>query len=160
LRKIEARGVFAGAQPASGESAARFAERTQATLGDLATCTPPRNRPIEPCANPQRIPNLLIFRTQPLSTDELRRKYVARLQEAVQMNWLRPNTKTGLRCTVHVTQKIDGAVVSSKIGEPCNADAATRKSLVRAVQMASPLPHEGFDKVFEREVDLVFVYGD
>ncbi|MEO8673756.1 MAG: TonB C-terminal domain-containing protein [Tahibacter sp.] len=159
LRKIELRGIFAAAAPAPGETSERFAERTQATLNDLASCAPPRDRPIEPCADPLRVPNPLIFGERPNDNDALRREYIAKLQSTVQMNWLRPpSAKRGLHCTARATQNPDGAVVSVAIAEPCNADTATRKSIQRAVHLASPLPHEGYDEVFERKVDLVFRY--
>lgn len=61
LRKIELRGVLPGGKPDSDETAERYAQRTRATLDDLAHCAPPRVLAIEPCANASRIPNLAIF---------------------------------------------------------------------------------------------------
>lgn len=61
LRKLELRAVLGGDKPDPSESAARHRERTQALLGDLARCAPPRAHAIEPCADPQRLPDPRIF---------------------------------------------------------------------------------------------------
>lgn len=61
LRKLELRAVLDDGKPDPGESAARYRERTQALLGDLARCAPPRVHAIEPCADPQRLPDPRIF---------------------------------------------------------------------------------------------------
>jgi hypothetical protein len=61
LRKIELRGIWSEGKPSSGETAKRYAQRTQATLDDLAQCAPPRDLAIEPCATASRHPNPLIF---------------------------------------------------------------------------------------------------
>jgi hypothetical protein len=68
IRKMELRLIVPGSRPSEGETAARHAERTQAQLRDLAACAPPRGHAIEPCANPQRKPDPLIF----YSSQELR----------------------------------------------------------------------------------------
>ena len=62
LRKIELRAIIAGSGPSEGESRARFEERTQAMLKDLAGCPAP-SAPIEPCSSYKRRPNMLIFRS-------------------------------------------------------------------------------------------------
>lgn len=61
IRKMELRLIVPGSRPSEGETAARHAERTQAQLRDLAACAPPKGHAIEPCANPQRKPDPLIF---------------------------------------------------------------------------------------------------
>ncbi|MFG0600795.1 hypothetical protein ACF8PL_21915 [Delftia sp. WSY_4] len=61
IRKMELRLIVPGSRPSEGETAARHAERTQAQLRDLARCAPPKGHAIEPCANPQRTPDPLIF---------------------------------------------------------------------------------------------------
>ena len=61
IRKMELRLIVPGSRPSEGETAARHAERTQAQLRDLARCAPPKGHAIEPCANPQRRPDPLIF---------------------------------------------------------------------------------------------------
>jgi hypothetical protein len=61
LRKLELRAVLPDGGPDASETPARYRERTQALLGDLARCTPPRAHAIEPCADPRRWPDPLIF---------------------------------------------------------------------------------------------------
>ena len=42
-----------------------------------------------------------------------------------------------------------------------NADDATRRSVVAAVERIDALPYRGFEKVFKREIDFIFIYdGD
>jgi colicin import membrane protein len=51
-----------------------------------------------------------------------------------------------------------GEVISAAIAGKCNADEATRRSLVAAVERAGSLPYRGFEDVFEREIDFIFTY--
>ncbi len=60
LRKIELRAVLPGQTPVEGESPERFVERKEAILGELRGCTAPV-KPIEPCATPERRPDMRIF---------------------------------------------------------------------------------------------------
>jgi hypothetical protein len=61
LRRVELRLIAPDGAPGEQESAARYAERTQATLADLAACAPPREMAIEPCADATRRPDARIF---------------------------------------------------------------------------------------------------
>jgi hypothetical protein len=61
IRKIELRLSAGDSKRPSGESVSRFEERTQATLADLAACSPPQRHAVEACATPLRRPNPLIF---------------------------------------------------------------------------------------------------
>ncbi|MBB6104021.1 hypothetical protein F4827_003880 [Paraburkholderia bannensis] len=61
IRKIEMRLITPGGLPSSGETAARYQERTQALMDDLAACPPPQAHAIETCATPTRMPNPLIY---------------------------------------------------------------------------------------------------
>jgi hypothetical protein len=70
IRKMELRLIVPGSRPSEGETAARLAERTQAQLRDLAGCAAPRGQAIEPCADPRRMPDPLIF----WSSEELRKR--------------------------------------------------------------------------------------
>jgi colicin import membrane protein len=89
-------------------------------------------------------------------------QYYLAIQQQVTQNWLRPSTaRPGLRCTLHVVQIPGGEVISASIAGACNADEATRRSLVGAVERAGSLPYRGFEEVFDREIDFVFTYdGD
>ena len=87
--------------------------------------------------------------------------YYAAIQSQVTNNWLRPPTaRPGLRCRLRIVQIPGGEVISAAIAGTCNADEATRRSLVAAVERAGTLPYRGFEEVFEREIDFIFTYDE
>jgi len=87
--------------------------------------------------------------------------YYAAIQSQVTNNWFRPPTaRPGLRCRLKIVQIPGGEVISAAIAGKCNADEATRRSLVAAVERAGSLPYRGFEEVFEREIDFIFTYDD
>ena len=88
-------------------------------------------------------------------------EYYAAIQSQVTNNWLRPPTaRPGLRCRLKIVQIPGGEVISAAIAGKCNADEATRRSLVAAVDRAGSLPYRGFEEVFQREIDFIFTYDD
>ncbi|MDH4018717.1 MAG: cell envelope integrity protein TolA [Xanthomonadales bacterium] len=88
-------------------------------------------------------------------------EYYAAIQSQVTNNWFRPPTaRPGLRCRLKIVQIPGGEVISAAISGKCNADEATRRSLVAAVERAGSLPYRGFEDVFEREIDFIFTYDD
>jgi colicin import membrane protein len=88
-------------------------------------------------------------------------EYYAAIQSQVTNNWLRPPTaRPGLRCRLKIVQIPGGEVISAVIAGTCNADEATRRSLIAAVERAGTLPYRGFEEVFEREIDFIFTYDD
>lgn len=88
-------------------------------------------------------------------------EYYAAIQSQVTNNWFRPPTaRPGLRCRLKIVQIPGGEVISAAIAGTCNADEATRRSLVAAVERAGSLPYRGFEDVFEREIDFIFTYDD
>ena len=88
-------------------------------------------------------------------------EYYGAIQSQVTNNWLRPPTaRPGLRCRLKIVQIPGGEVISAAIAGTCNADEATRRSLVAAVERAGSLPYRGFEEVFEREIDFIFTYDD
>jgi colicin import membrane protein len=88
-------------------------------------------------------------------------EYYAAIQSQVTNNWFRPPTaRSGLRCRLKIVQIPGGEVISAHIAGKCNADEATRRSLVAAVERAGSLPYRGFEEVFEREIDFIFTYDD
>jgi len=88
-------------------------------------------------------------------------EYYAAIQSQVTNNWYRPPTaRSGLRCRLKIVQIPGGEVISAAIAGSCNADEATRRSLVAAVERAGTLPYRGFEEVFEREIDFIFTYDD
>lgn len=88
--------------------------------------------------------------------------YQAAIQAFVTQNWLRPPTaQVGLRCTLRIVQIPGGEVISAAIRGTCNGDEATRRSILAAVERGGTLPYRGFEDVFEREIDFIFIYdGD
>lgn len=91
---------------------------------------------------------------------DLRSQYIATIAAVVTDNWLRPPTaQAGLRCTVRVVQIPGGEVISSSLVGSCNADEATRRSILAAVDRTGVLPYRGFEDVFQREIEFIFTYG-
>jgi len=91
--------------------------------------------------------------------NDLTARYAAAIQAAVTNNWNRPdNALTGLRCSINIAQIPGGDVISVTIGSPCNADPVTRTSIEQAVMKAAPLPYQGYEKVFQRNIKFNFKY--
>lgn len=91
--------------------------------------------------------------------NDLRARYVFALQQVVTQNWLRPDTaRPGLRCTVRIVQLPGGEVIDAAVVPPCNGDPLTQRSLEAAVMRARPLPYQGYEAVFQRNIDFVFRY--
>ena len=87
-------------------------------------------------------------------------RYVSELQARIERAWNRPPTaRTGLKCTVFVSQVPGGTVTDVRLGE-CNGDAAVRQSITSAVYRASPLPAPPDPSLFERNLQLVFSPND
>jgi colicin import membrane protein len=88
-------------------------------------------------------------------------EYYAAIQSQVTNNWFRPPTaRSGLKCRLKIVQIPGGEVISAAISGKCNADEATRRSLVAAVERAGSLPYRGFEEVFERDIDFIFTYDE
>ena len=89
-------------------------------------------------------------------------EYQLAIQQLVRENWLRPPTaRPGLRCTLKIAQIPGGEVISAAISGSCNADEATKRSIVAAVERIEALPYRGYEDVFAREIDFEFIYdGD
>jgi colicin import membrane protein len=100
------------------------------------------------------------FRAGQVATQ--REAYYLTIQAMVTQNWLRPPTaQPGLRCQLKIVQIPGGEVISAAIAGRCNADEATRRSIIAAVERGGSLPYRGFEDVFEREITFTFIYdGD
>ena len=100
------------------------------------------------------------FRAGQMAT--LSDNYQAAIQSFVTQNWFRPPTaQPGLRCTLKIVQIPGGEVISAAIAGRCNGDEATRRSILAAVERGGALPYRGFEDVFQREIDFIFIYeGD
>lgn len=86
-------------------------------------------------------------------------EYVFAIRARVTGNWLRPPTaQPGLKCRIRVNQIPGGEVISATVISPCNADETVRRSITNAVLRSQPLPYQGFESVFEREIAFSFSY--
>lgn len=89
--------------------------------------------------------------------DDLTTQYVAAIQSAVTQAWLRPdNIPPGVVCPIDIVQIPGGQVISAEVQPGCPFDDAARRSVENAVMRAQPLPYQGFEKVFKRNVTLYF----
>nr|WP_275401481.1 cell envelope integrity protein TolA [Wenzhouxiangella limi] len=87
----------------------------------------------------------------------LREEYIITIRTLVTRNWNRPpTTRPGVECTVRVFQIPGGEIIAAEIVQPCNADQATRRSIVAAVNRVGELPYRGYESVFNREIEFVF----
>ena len=83
-------------------------------------------------------------------------QYLAAVQNAVTTNWLRPDNMPNASCVVHIIQLPGGQVMSAKVDSSCPYDEAGRRSIENAVLRAQPLPYQGFESVFQRNLDFTF----
>lgn len=91
--------------------------------------------------------------------NDLAARYAAAIQVAVTSNWNRPDSaQAGLRCALQIKQIPGGDVISVQVVSPCNADAPTRASIEQAVMRAAPLPYQGYENVFQRQITFNFKY--
>ena len=82
--------------------------------------------------------------------------YMYALKQAITRHWIEPaSTPAGLSCMVSVRQLPGGEVISVAI-EKCNGDDAVRRSIVAAVEKASPLPEPQDPRLFERTLRILF----
>ncbi len=89
----------------------------------------------------------------------LREEYIITIRTLVTRAWNRPpTTRPGVACTVRVFQIPGGEIIAAEIVRPCNADEATRRSIIAAVNRVGELPFRGYEDVFEREIEFVFRY--
>lgn len=87
-----------------------------------------------------------------------RARYGAALRGAIQAQWLRPpSLPDDAACRVRIRQLPGGEVVSAEVMPDCAFDETGQRSLERAVLRAQPLPYQGFEQVFERDLVVRFV---
>jgi colicin import membrane protein len=86
-------------------------------------------------------------------------RYSLAIQQAVQQNWLRPDSaQPGIRCAIRIVQIPGGEVIQVSVTSPCNVDDLTRRSIEAAVLKAQPLPYRGYESVFQRDIKFNFRY--
>jgi len=83
-------------------------------------------------------------------------QYLAAVQNAVTQNWLRPDNMPNVPCVVHIVQSPGGNVMSAKVDPSCPYDEAGKRSVENAVLRANPLPYQGFETVFQRNLNFTF----
>ncbi len=120
---------------------------------DLAQQQPPT---LEPPAGPSGAQATPMAGNDGVDTG-LEAAYVLALQNAIERNWIRPETiPPGTPCTIRVVQIPGGQVLSAEVVQPCSFDAIGQRSLEAAVKRAEPLPSAGFEAVFRRELLITF----
>jgi len=137
-------------------------ERQAQELRDLAA----RRKAAEAAAEQQR--RLDLIAAEQLASSEaaeklsLRDEYILTIAAVVTQNWLRPpSARAGLRCQVHVQQIPGGEVISANIIGGCNGDDSTQRSIIAAVHKVGYLPYSGFERVFDKDINFIFIYdGD
>jgi colicin import membrane protein len=87
---------------------------------------------------------------------DLRARYVLALQQTAEMNWIRSQAPEATPCKVRFTQIPGGEVIDISFLS-CPFDAQGRESVERALRR-SPMPYEGFEQVFNRQIDLTLCY--
>jgi colicin import membrane protein len=82
--------------------------------------------------------------------------WAAQIQARIQRAWIKPpSARSGLDCTLYVTQVPGGEIVNVKLGS-CNGDDAVKQSILDAAYRASPLPPPPDPALFERNLELYF----
>jgi colicin import membrane protein len=89
--------------------------------------------------------------------DSLLGRYQLAIQQAVERNWIRPETiRPGVPCVIRIVQIPGGEVISANVDPSCPYDELGRRSVEAAVLRAQPLPYAGFESVFRRELRFTF----
>ncbi|MEM7054091.1 MAG: hypothetical protein AAF446_06030 [Pseudomonadota bacterium] len=141
------------------EQAQRERELEEQRLAELAQRRRQEQAQIEAEAEAERIrlaqQNAVASERIATLTDE----YILTIAELVRRNWIRPpTTQPGVRCSIRVVQIPGGEIIDQAITQPCNADDATRRSILAAVQRTAELPYRGYEDVFAREIEFIFRY--
>jgi colicin import membrane protein len=96
--------------------------------------------------------------TGTVATDDLLQQYVSALHMKIEDNSrINSDLGPGVSCILVIRQSVIGEVIEVyvKAGN-CNASNEQREELVESVRRASPLPFEGFEKVFRQQIIIPF----
>lgn len=146
LRELQQRRAEAGDQT-------RMEEQREQQRRDLAARQPPA--PL-PAAAPSDAPPTPMAGNNGVDRS-LEAAYVLAIQNAVERNWIRPDTiPPGTPCRLRVIQIPGGDVISAEVDGSCRFDPIGQRSLEAAVLRAQPLPYAGFESVFRRELLFTF----
>lgn len=137
-------------------------EEQERRMAELAERRESERRETEAAAAAERLRLAQQQAAQSERRATLRDEYVVTIQELVRRNWIRPSTtRSGVSCAVRVVQIPGGEIIDQTIAGACNADDATRRSILAAVERTATLPYRGYEDVFEREILFTFTYdGD
>lgn len=84
------------------------------------------------------------------------RKYVSTIQQKIQDNWLIPKKNlNNFKCIVYVRQRPDGCVLQASVVN-CGSEVNLIRSVLSAINRASPLPRPEYPQVFDSELILTF----
>jgi colicin import membrane protein len=82
--------------------------------------------------------------------------WIAQITARIQRAWIRPpSARSGLECTLYLTQVPGGEIVNVRLGA-CNGDDAVKQSILDAAYRASPLPAPSDPSLFERSLEVTF----
>jgi len=88
---------------------------------------------------------------------DLSARYAAALQAAILRNWVRPDSvPLDARCDLNIRQLPGGVVVDVQVAANCPYDDLGKRSVEAAVLKAQPLPYAGYEKAFQRNLNLHF----
>ena len=137
-------------------------QQQEQRMADLAERRETERREVEAAAAAERLRLAQLQAEQTERRATLGDEYVVTIRELVRRNWIRPpTTRPGVRCEVRVVQIPGGEIIDQTIAGACNADDATRRSILAAVERTANLPYRGYEDVFEREINFTFRYdGD
>ncbi|MFZ5635558.1 MAG: cell envelope integrity protein TolA [Pseudomonadota bacterium] len=83
--------------------------------------------------------------------------YRQALMQAIRSNWTQPDNVSPTQvCKIVIRQIPGGTVVDAQVDPSCPYDEAGKRSVEAAVLKAQPLPHRGFEAVFNRTLILNF----
>ncbi|MBS0432730.1 MAG: cell envelope integrity protein TolA [Proteobacteria bacterium] len=137
------------AESAANQKQVKLAQQKAQQLADL------KNTPDNPNAN-DTVPPAKQAMTGQNGKDM--NGYIAALQNAITPNWLRPdNIPNGTVCPVKITQIPGGQVINATVLPSCPLNEAGKHSVEAAVLRSSPLPYQGFEGQFQREITFNFV---
>ena len=85
-----------------------------------------------------------------------RAQYLSLITARINHAWIRPpSARSGVKCTVHITQ-VPGGVVTKVSVTGCNGDDSVRQSVETAAYRASPLPAPADPALFDPNIDVTF----
>lgn len=89
--------------------------------------------------------------------ESLKAQYAQAIADAIRRNWTRPeNVPLDAACRLEIRQIRGGEVIDVQVSPSCPYDDLGRRSVEAAVLKAAPLPYQGFEAVFSRDLVLYF----